>query len=248
MHADTNTDSDSDTSSTHANTVGVLRAMQVGTPHEYGQPGQSGAGDHAKEHVWTTSFFRVPVEGPRWLFTTHLEGNEQADRKNHGHPNQAVLLYAAAHYPVWQAELSRVDISSGGFGENFTVDGFTEGNVCLGDTFAIGEARIEVTGPRYPCWKIERRWNAPGLTARVAETGRTGWYSYVRNEGSVQAGMSVALLERSYPQWTVARMNDLVHGRETDAATIEALLACPILHPAWHSFLMRRLKPDIAPV
>ena len=82
----------------------------------------------------------------------------------------------------------------------------------------------------------------------MAETGRTGWYSYVRNEGSVQAGMSVALLERSYPQWTVARMNDLVHGRETDAATIEALLACPILHPAWHSFLMRRLKPDIAPV
>src|SRR5437667_4412320 len=103
----------------------------------------------------------------------------QADTKHHGRPEQAVLLYAATHYVLWQRELTLLETGSGGFGENFTVDELTEETACIGDIYAIGEAQIQVTGPRYPCWKIERRWGIGGLTARVAEKVRTGWYCRV---------------------------------------------------------------------
>jgi MOSC domain-containing protein YiiM len=206
--------------------VGVLQTLQVGTPTQYGRAGA----DNPMERRWKTSFFRVPTTQPRWLFTTHLEGNAQTDTKNHGTPSQTVLLYAAAHYPLWQHELQRPEIGPGGFGENFTVDGLTEETVCIGDIYAVGEARICVTEPRYPCWKIERRWSMPGLTARVAETGRTGWYCSVRREGMIEPGLTIFLVERPYPELTIALANDLAHGRSKDVEKARAFMDCPLLH------------------
>lgn len=215
--------------------IGVLQSVQVGTPHRYGTT-----------DAWKTSFFREPGTQPRWLYTTHLEGNRQADTKNHGHLHQAVLLYAAAHYPLWRAELDRPEIGPGGFGENFTVQGLSEQSACLGDIYAIGEAQIQVTGPRYPCWKIERRWDMPGLTDRVAATGRTGWYCRVLREGLIEPGTPVTLIERPYPQWTIALTNDFGHFRNKDVATAQALAACPLLHEFWQELVVRRaMKEDL---
>ena len=216
--------------------VGILQSVQVGTPHYYGTRDAPEAMDRA----WDTSFFRTPSNKSRWLYTTHIEGNTQADTKNHGKPDQAVLMYAAAHYPVWQTELDLPDIGPGGFAENFTVDGLSEETACIGDIYAIGEAQIQVTGPRYPCWKIERRWGLKGLTARVAETGRTGWYCRVLREGLVEPGLALRLVERRYPEWTVALTNDFGHSRNTDLATAKALAACPLLNEFWQKLVVRR--------
>ena len=209
--------------------IGVLQSVQVGTPKRYGTT-----------DAWKTSFFREPTTQPRWLYTTHLDGNRQADTKNHGQLHQAVLLYAAAHYPLWRAELAHPEIGPGGFGENFTVQGLSEQTACIGDIYAIGEAQIQVTGPRYPCWKIERRWGLPGLTDRVAATGRTGWYCRVLHEGLIEPGTIITLVERPYPQWTVALTNDFGHFRNKDVATAQALAACPLLHEFWQELVMRR--------
>ncbi|HET8853589.1 MAG TPA: MOSC domain-containing protein [Ktedonobacteraceae bacterium] len=216
--------------------VGVLQSVQVGTPQLYGTAGTT----DAMERLWETSFFRVPSAQPRWLYTTHLEGNTQADTKNHGKPGQAVLLYAAAHYPFWRVELDLQEIGPGGFGENFTVDGLTEETACIGDIYAIGDARIQVTGPRYPCWKIERRWGIAGLTARVAETGRTGWYCRVVQEGLVEPGMSIMVTERPYPEWTVALTNSFGHSRNKDVEMAKALAACPLLEKWWKRLVVQR--------
>ncbi len=164
----------------------------------------------------------------RKLYITHLEGNEQADKENHGASGQAVLLYAASHYPLWQAELNRPEMGPGGFGENFTVDELTEETACIGDIYAIGDAQIQVTGPRYPCTKIERRWAMAGLTARAAETGRTGWYCRVLQEGIVEPGLPVSLVERPYPRWTVALVNDFGHGRNKQARASTGTCRLPI--------------------
>jgi MOSC domain-containing protein YiiM len=217
--------------------IGTLQSLQVGTPHRYGN---EGAADESAR-PWETSFFRTPSDTPRWLFTTHLEGNAQADTKNHGRPNQAVLLYAAAHYPLWRAELDRPEIGPGGFGENGTIDGLSEATACIGDVYAIGDARVQVTGPRYPCTKIERRWGIPGLTSRVAATGRTGWYCRVVAEGLLVPGQPVVLVERPYPNWTVALTNDFGHFRNRDLATARALAACPLLDPWWQHLVVRRV-------
>ena len=216
--------------------IGVLESVQVGTPRRYGTTGA----EEPLERPWRTSFFRAPSSRPRWLYTTHLEGNAQADTKNHGRPEQAVLLYAAAHYPRWRAELGRPEIGPGGFGENFTVGGLTEATACIGDTYAIGEARVQVTGPRYPCWKIERRWGLAELSARLAEAGRTGWYCRVVREGLVEPGLPIALVERPYPEWTVALVNDFGHGRNRDVETARALAACPLLVEWWRELVVRR--------
>ena len=206
--------------------IAVLQTVQVGTPRHHG------ATIDGRRHSWQTSFVRTPSPARRRLFVTHLEGNAQADTKNHGTPDQAVLLYAAAHYPVWQMELGRPEIGPGGFGENFTIDGLTEAAACIGDTYAIGEALIQVSGPRYPCVKIARRWGIPALTSRVAETGRTGWYCRVLREGWVEPGLPVELVDRPHPEVTVALVNDFGHGRNRDVAAASALAGCPLL-PAW---------------
>jgi MOSC domain-containing protein YiiM len=218
--------------------VGVLQSVQVGTPQRYGV---SKATD-PMERRWQTSFFRMSSPEPRWLYTTHLDGNVQADLKNHGQPGQAVLLYAASHYPVWQTELGREDIGPGGFGENFTLEGLSEETACIGDIYAFGAAQIQVTGPRYPCWKIERRWGIEGLTARVAETGRTGWYCGVLHEGMIEPGMPVSLIERPYPEWTMALINDFAHGRNKDVEKAQVLAACPLLHSFWQELIVRGAK------
>ena len=218
--------------------VATLQSVQVGTPHHYGVLNAQGPVDRA----WDTSFFRAPSLEPRWLYTTHLEGNAQADTKNHGKPDQAVLMYAAAHYPLWREELDLPQIGPGGFAENFTVEGLSEESACIGDIYAIGEARIQVSGPRYPCWKIERRWGMEGLTARVAETGRTGWYCRVLQEGLVEPGMQVRLVERAYPEWTVALTNDFGHSRNTNLRKAKALAACPLLNEFWRKLVVRRAR------
>ena len=216
--------------------VGVLQSVQVGTPHRY----STASVTNARSRSWKTSFFRTSSTQPRWLYTTHLEGNIQADTRHHGQLSQAVLLYAAAHYPLWQAELGRPEMGPGGFGENFTMGELTEETACIGDIYAIGEAQIQVTGPRYPCWKIERRWGIDGLTARVAETGRTGWYCRVVREGMIEPGIPVTLIERPYPKWTIALTNDFGHSRNKDVETAKALAACPLLNKFWQRLVVHR--------
>ncbi len=215
--------------------VGVLQTIQVGTPQRYGTVGRR----DRMGRPWETSFFRTPSEYPRWLYTTHLDGSAQSDTKNHGRPFQAVLLYAAAHYPLWQEELGLDEIGPGGFGENFTVEELSETTACIGDTYAIGEAQIQVTMPRYPCWKIERRWDRVGLTNRVAETGRTGWYCRVLREGLIEPGKPILLVERPYPQWTVALANDFAYGRNRDVRMALLMAACPLLADFWPELVVR---------
>jgi MOSC domain-containing protein YiiM len=213
-----------------------VQTIQVGTPHRYAVPD----GERGRERSWTTSFFREPDAQRRWLARTHLIGNIQADTTNHGTPNQAVLVYAAAHYPRWREELGRDDIGPGGFGENVTVDGLDETTVYIGDVYVVGDAHIQVTGPRYPCIKISRRWGIPTLTARVAETGRTGWYCRVLREGWVEPGMAMALVDRPCPGITVATVNDFGHGRNRDIEAARALATCPLLPEVWQQLVVRR--------
>jgi len=215
--------------------VGTLLSVQVGVPQHYGTAGAA----NPMDRPWTTSFFRVPSEQPRWLYTTHLEGNEQADKKNHGQLVQAVLLYAAEHYPLWRAELDRPEMGPGGFGENFTVGELSEQTACVGDIYALGEARIQVTGPRYPCWKIASRWGIEELNLRVAELGRTGWYCCVLHEGMIEPGMPIMLVERPYPRWTMALINDFGHGRNDDVEIAQDLAACPLLDEFWQELVVR---------
>jgi MOSC domain-containing protein YiiM len=162
----------------------------------------------------------------------------QADRKGHGGPEKAVLAYAAAHYDSWRARLELPKLPFGAFGENLTVAELTEQTVCIGDSWQLGGATVQISQPRVPCFKLAYRWRIKDLTARVAKTGRTGWYLRVLDEGEIQAGQEMTLLDRPYPQWTIARATEVERLRRSDHAAALELATCPLLNVAWRDWLI----------
>jgi MOSC domain-containing protein YiiM len=206
-----------------------LLSIQVGLPAVHQAPDE--------DQPWRTGFWKAPVDGPVFLERTNLVGDGQAAVGIHGGPDKAVLAYAASHYPLWRSELGWPDLCFGAFAENFTLDNLTEKTVCLGDVYAVGEARVQVSQPRSPCWKIARRWRMPELTARVEATGRTGWYLRVLQEGILQAGQSFRLLERPHPEWSIARVAATARDRKTNSAAAAELRALAELSAAWRKAL-----------
>ncbi len=213
--------------------VPVLVSIQVGLPRQFGTADAS----DPKGRPWSSGVWKEPVTGPVWLGSTNLAGDGQADLKNHGGPDKAVLAYAAAHYDAWRAELNRPDLPYGAFAENFTIAGLDEETVCIGDTYVIGETRVQVSQPRQPCWKISRRWQIEDLAAQVEATGRTGWYFRVLVEGYVEPGLTVILLDRPFPQWTVARAMAIMRHRREERGAAAELATCPLLSANWRKTL-----------
>ena len=215
-------------------------SIQVGLPQALGVKGAF----NPMDRPWTTGFFKSPVEEKIWLGSTNLVGDGQADLKNHGGVEKAVLAYAAEHYPIWREDLQLPDLLYGAFGENLTISGQTESSVCIGDTYNLGEAQIQISQPRQPCWKLSRRWQIRDLALQVQQNGRTGWYFRVLKEGDIEPNLPLILQDRPYPQWTVARANQIMHQQNSKESAAE-LTACPLLASNWQQTLFRRAKKTL---
>jgi MOSC domain-containing protein YiiM len=207
----------------------ILNSIQVALPKSFGF--EDAVDTH--DEPWTTGFFKEPIEGPVFVGATNLAGDGQADLINHGGVDKAVLAYSADHYPKWREELHMPHMPYGAFGENLTISGLTEKLVCVGDIFRIGTAAFEVSQPRQPCWKLARRWRMHELTGLVVRNGRSGWYSRVLEEGSIEAKMPVALIERPNRSWTIARANEILYHRRNDLPLTLDLANVPGLSDSW---------------
>jgi MOSC domain-containing protein YiiM len=198
---------------------------------------------------WQTGFFKQPRQEPGWLGYEGFRGDEQADRRYHGGSEKAVCVYPAEHYPYWREVLSIPDLPHGAFGENLTVDGLGEKDVCIGDRFSLGEAEVQISQPRQPCWELARRWQVKDLTLRVERTGFTGYYFRVIRHGTVGAADELVLLERPFPEWTIERCNRIMHHSESDPESARALAQCPLLSSSWKVGLWLRAekKPASSP-
>ena len=172
------TDTNARTDSHHASPGITLLSVQVGRPRKVRWRGQS----------VSTGIYKAPVAGRVMLHRFNLDGDQQADLTVHGGPDKAVYVYPSEHYPVWQAELPDVQLPYGAFGENFTTKGLDESSVHLGDQFRIGDAIVEVTQPRMPCYKLAIRFNRPDMPKRFHASGRCGFYLAVLREGEVGVG------------------------------------------------------------
>lgn len=211
----------------------LLLSIQVGLPQTF----KIEDNFDQKKHSWTTAIFKHPIQGPIWLGRTNLEGDGQADLRYHGGPDRALLGYAAAHYPIWREELNRPELAYGTFGENFTIAGLEEESICIGDTFAIGEAQIQVSQPRQPCWKLARRLGIKNMVSRVQKKGWGGWYFRVLLEGYVEQNLPLILLNRPFPQWTIAQTYKIMSKRKTFPQAASELAACPLLSQDWRNHL-----------
>jgi MOSC domain-containing protein YiiM len=212
-----------------------LVSIAVGMPKRRGVAGSK----NPMERPFESGIFKEAVNEPVWLGALNLAGDGQADLENHGGLFRAVLAYNAEHYPVWREELNMPDLPYGGFGENFTITELSEENVCLGDIYEVGDAQIQVTQPRLPCWKLGRRWDMKALTARVQERGWGGWYQRVLKEGMVEAGMAVRLVERLYPQYPILKLFALMYRWREDEDMVAELSMLETLSPSWRETFAR---------
>lgn len=210
-----------------------LVSVQVGTPRAVGVRGSR----DPMERFFTSAIWKEPVTGPVLVGRLGLAGDAVANTRVHGGPEQAVLMYAESHYPTWRAEWGREGLGPGAFGENLTVSGLTESTVCIGDTFEIGTARLQVSQPRQPCATLARRHRVPDLISVVRANGRSGWYLRVLREGSLQAGDELTLMDRPHPEWTVGRATRAMLGRQSAPEEARSLALCEALSPGWRRHL-----------
>lgn len=210
-----------------------LVSLQAGRPRTVGTPGA----ENPMERAFTSAIWKEAVVGPVRAGILGLEGDEVANTRVHGGPDQALLMYAAAHYPLWRAEWGRPDLMPGAFGENLTVEGFTETEACIGDLLAIGSAVFQISHPRQPCATLARRHQVPNMIKLVQRNGRSGWYLRVLREGVVEAGLPIELRERPHPEWPVRRAALAMLQRRERPAEAAALAGCAALSSGWRERL-----------
>ena len=212
-----------------------LLSVNVGMPRE--------ADWHGK--LVRTSIFKSPVLGPVRVATLNLEGDEQSDLTVHGGVHKAVYVYPSEHYLFWSEEISGLDLPWGAFGENFTTEGLLEEAVFIGDRLRVGRAEFIVTQPRMPCFKLGIRFGRPEIVKRFLQSGRSGFYLSVLEEGQVTGGDSVEWITRDEHRVTVADIVNLYKANETNQDLLRRASELPALPPFWRDYFSRHLwDPD----
>ncbi len=187
-----------------------------------------------------TGIFKSPVSSRVIVRRLNLDGDGQADLTVHGGAEKAVYSYASEHYASWAEQLGR-ELTPGNFGENLTTEGLLEDTVHIGDEFRVGTARLVVTQPRLPCFKLGIRFDDPGMVKAFVRAGKPGIYFAVLEEGSVGPGDAIERLVEDVSRITVAEMFRLVLDHDADPAALRRLLGVPALAAVWRKWLRERL-------
>jgi ferredoxin-NADP reductase/MOSC domain-containing protein YiiM len=180
-----------------------------------------------------TGIWKRSVAGPRMVRRLNVDGDGQGDLGGHGGEMRAVLVYQIQSYDYWQRYLKRDDFTYGQFGENFTVDGLPDDEVCIGDRYRIGEAEFEVTQPRVTCYRVGVRMREPGMPSLLVSHHRPGFYMRVITEGHVSAGDEIARTRTGPGRLSVADTDALLYLPGHDPARLRTALGIPALSPGW---------------
>lgn len=189
-----------------------------------------------------TGIFKSEIVMPAWVGKEGLTGDAQADRRVHGGPDKALHQYPVAHYARLAAAFPDVTelLVPGSIGENLSVPSWDESHICIGDTFRLGDAVIQVSQPRAPCWKIDHRYGVDGMAKLIDDEGITGWYFRVLEEGSVEPGCSFELIDRMSPEVTVQDLLAVWRAHRPEPGQLERLAATPGLAENWCKKLLDR--------
>ncbi|HET6169981.1 MAG TPA: MOSC domain-containing protein [Terracidiphilus sp.] len=208
-----------------------------------------------REVMWhgrrvTTGIFKEPVHGRVAVRKLNLDGDRQADLSVHGGVHKAVYCYPLDHYDYWKKELPDRDLPLAIFGENFTLDSFSEDSVHLGDRFSVGSVEVVVTQPRLPCYKLGLRFEADDMVKRFFASGRTGFYLSVAKEGKVGAGDEMTIIRKDpngVPVSEILRLYAEKRYSDADLASVQRTLQVDALPQGWKDYFRQRLE-DVSPL
>jgi ferredoxin-NADP reductase/MOSC domain-containing protein YiiM len=211
-----------------------LLSVNVGLPRDLAWNGKT-----VRTSVW-----KSPVNGRRMVGKLDVQGDAQADLEGHGGENRAVFVYQMDSYRYWERFLGRNDFIFGQFGENFTVEGLTDDEVCIGDRYRIGDALFEVTQPRVTCYRVGIRMNEPRMPALLVEHRRPGFYFRVLREGEVGAGDDIVKITDGPERMTVAEIDALLYLPGHSREQLQSALRVPALSKGWKSSFEALLQED----
>ena len=211
-----------------------LLSVNVGLPRDIAWQGRT----------VRTAIFKAPVEGRRLVRRLNVDGDGQGDLKGHGGETRAVFVYQIDAYRYWQNELRRDDFTYGQFGENFTVDGLSDEEVCIGDRYRIGDALFEVTQPRVTCYRLGIRTNEPRMPALVVAHDRPGFYLRVLKEGEVGAGDEIVQVAIGPERMSVSKIDALLYKPGHSPSDLERALRIPALSVGWRGSFQAQLDQD----
>ncbi|MBY3046743.1 MOSC and FAD-binding oxidoreductase domain-containing protein [Rhizobium leguminosarum] len=214
--------------------MGRLLSVNVGLPREITWQGK----------IVNTAIWKTPVDGPRMVRRLNVDGDGQGDLAGHGGERRAVFVYQTDSYGYWQEHLRRDDFVYGQFGENFTVDGLPDVEVCIGDRYRIGGALFEVTQPRVTCYRLGIRMDEPEMAALVVKHGRPGFYFRVLEEGEVQAGDEITKVGSGPEGMSVFEINALLYMPGHPHDQLERALRIPALSAGWRGSFEALLKQE----
>ena len=180
-----------------------------------------------------TGIWKTPVEGPVMVRRINIDGDGQGDLAGHGGEQRAVMVYQTESYDFWKTYLNRDDLAPGHFGENFTVTGMADAEVCIGDRYRIGDAEFEVTQPRVTCFRVGLRLNEPEMPNLLVAQHRPGFYFRVITEGQVRAGDDIVRTRRGRHELSVADVDALLHLPDRNVEQLRKIVDVPALSPGW---------------
>ena len=211
-----------------------LLSLNVGLPRDVTWNGQT-----VRTAIW-----KSPVAGRRMVRKLNIDGDGQGDLAGHGGEQRAVFVYQIDSYKYWERFLGRNDFSFGQFGENFTVEGLGDNEVCIGDRYRIGDAVFEVTQPRVTCYRVGIRMNEPRMPAMLVAHHRPGFYFRVLQEGEVGAGDDILKIADGPERVTVADIDALLYLPDHSREQLERALRIPALSKGWQSSFEAMLQQE----
>lgn len=193
-----------------------------------------------KEKEITTGICKNSTNQALFLSSVNLDGDEQADLIHHGGKDKAVCVYSYEHYPFWENELD-CSLQPGAFGENVTVSGFVEEDVCIGDVFQFGQAIVQISQPRQPCHKLAKKYNHVELPVRVQDTGYTGFYFRVLEEGWILEERSLERIKRHPSEITIAYANRIMYHDQQNIDAMKRIMQVEELSESWRKIFHKRI-------
>jgi ferredoxin-NADP reductase/MOSC domain-containing protein YiiM len=213
-----------------------LLSVNVGLPRDVTWNGKT-----VRTSVWKSS-----VDGRRMVRKLDIDGDAQADLAGHGGEHRAVFVYQMDSYHYWERLLGRNDFTFGQFGENFTIEGLPDNEVCIGDRYRIGGAEFEVTQPRVTCYRVGIRMNEPRMAALLVEHHRPGFYFRVLQEGEVGAGDDIVKISDGPERISVADVDALLYLPGHSHEQLQRALRIPALSKGWQSSFQAMLEQDLS--
>ena len=192
----------------------------------------------------TTGIFKYPVNQPIFLGAEDVEKDNVIDRRYHGGVDKACYLYSANHYKYWKTFYPTLEMTWGIFGENLTVEGLHEAEINIGDIFQIGEAVVQVTQPRQPCFKLEFRFNNRNIVRQFIDSGFSGVYVRILKKGKVKAGDLVELIEKKN-SLSIRKVFELLYASEFQKEAVWKAVNDPFIAESCRRDLLKRWGDEI---